>query len=879
MKDRGFSQNFTTAAIIVGLSQFAGHAQSRPNLKGASIRGPDNETACIEAEGEPAEDQSRLDGDEGVLNALLSHADGVPPGFVIIEGDIIVPEDFLNPVVAASYTTSIWPGGVVPYEFDANVSSATQTAVLHAMGEWEARADIEFRPRATDTAYVHISQTSSGNYSYIGHSGVRQYLGVTAGGGAIRHELGHTLGYWHEQSRMDRDAYVRINWDNLGCNGAPCNGNFDVRANPGGEFGPYDFASVMHYHECAFSVCVPCPGGCETITVLPPNESWQHLIGRPGLSEWDARGMGFLYGFSGPDCNTNYIRDGWDISAGTSRDCDRNGLPDECDLADGAADCTGNGIPDTCERFPDCDGSGQADFNELCIGLTPDCLPVPCGVHEDAKLTASDAAQGGRLRTSVSVSGDVVLVGGSGQGDCPVGANCGAVYVYRFNPGAPGRWVEEQQLRASDPAHVDDFSFSVSVDGSVAVVGAREDSCPDPGCGSAYVYRFDGSAWVDEGRLAASDGTFNVWLASPVSVSGDVVVVGAFGDQCTAGILCGSAYVFRFNGSHWQQEQKLTASDAAYNDRFGFKVSISGNVAVAGANRRDCDAALDCGAAYVYRFNPGEPGHWMEEQELIASDAEAGDEFGYVSVSGDVAVVGAPKHNCSAGPDCGAAYVYRFNGSVWVEEAKLTASDAVPNDNFGSSVSVSGDTVVVGGWRDDCAPGLDCGSAYVYRFHPGTPGYWVEQRKLTPSDAVATRRLDRVAVSGDVVVVGASQFDSGAGSICCAAYVFGIGDCNADGVADACAIATCSGHPGCADCNSNAIPDECDQTGDFDGDGRLQLTDYATFFLCRTDVCDRMLCDPPLYPVSCCGLADANFDGAIDLRDYAVFQQEFSLMP
>ena len=95
-----------------------------------------------------------------------------------------------------------------------------------------------------------------------------------------------------------------------------------------------------------------------------------------------------------------------------------------------------------------------------------------------------------------------------------------------------------------------------------------------------------------------------------------------------------------------------------------------------------------------------------------------GDQFGFsVSVSGDTAVVGARFHDCAAGFDCGSAYVYRFDGTSWVEEQKLTASDVAGDDQFGISVSVSGDTAVVGAFRDDCAAGSDCGSAYVYRFN------------------------------------------------------------------------------------------------------------------------------------------------------------------
>ncbi|MCH8990766.1 MAG: IPTL-CTERM sorting domain-containing protein, partial [Acidobacteria bacterium] len=105
----------------------------------------------------------------------------------------------------------------------------------------------------------------------------------------------------------------------------------------------------------------------------------------------------------------------------------------------------------------------------------------------------------------------------------------------------------------------------------------------------------------------------------------------------------------------------------------------------------------------------------VEEQKLTASDGAANDRFGFsVSVSGDTAVVGAERADCAAGNRCGAAYFFRFNGTSWVEEQKLTPSDPAAEDRFGYFVSVSGDTGFVGAFLDDCAAGLLCGSVYVF---------------------------------------------------------------------------------------------------------------------------------------------------------------------
>ncbi|MCH7596107.1 MAG: FG-GAP repeat protein, partial [Planctomycetes bacterium] len=164
--------------------------------------------------------------------------------------------------------------------------------------------------------------------------------------------------------------------------------------------------------------------------------------------------------------------------------------------------------------------------------------------------------------------------------------------------------------------------------------------------------------------------------------------------------------------------QKLAISDAEPADQLGRSVSISGNVAVIGHRYEECqDGPGACGATYVYRFDGLE---WHEEQKLTASDAEPAN-FGWsVSNHGDLIVIGTPYDDCDSGSSCGAAYVYRFDGETWVEEQKLTASDGATDDQFGWSVSVNLDTVVVGARLKTCIDGPRCGAAYVYRFDGST---------------------------------------------------------------------------------------------------------------------------------------------------------------
>jgi hypothetical protein len=331
---------------------------------------------------------------------------------------------------------------------------------------------------------------------------------------------------------------------------------------------------------------------------------------------------------------------------------------------------------------------------------------------QQQKLLPSDGAAVDLFGGAVSVSGDVAVV--SADLHDHNGYDSGSAYVFRWNPGAPGSWVQEQELLPSDGTAGDYFGRSVYVSGDVALVGAIYNDRPYPG--SAYVFRYDasesicGQKWCEQQKLLASDGAAYDLFGFVVSVAGDVAVVGARWND-DKGTDSGSAYVFRWNGSSWVEEQKLLASDGAADDWFGQSVSVSGNVAVVGAEGDD-DNGTDSGSAYVFRWNPGAPGSWVQEQKLLPSDGTAGDRFGsHVSVFGDVIVVGAilDDHN---GIESGSAYVFRWNGSSWMQEQKLLPSDGAVGDWFGS-VSVSGDVAVVGAALDD-DNGSRSGSAYVF---------------------------------------------------------------------------------------------------------------------------------------------------------------------
>jgi hypothetical protein len=320
----------------------------------------------------------------------------------------------------------------------------------------------------------------------------------------------------------------------------------------------------------------------------------------------------------------------------------------------------------------------------------------------------------------------------------------------------------EYKLLADDGAAHDEFGRTVAIDGDYAVSGAHFDDDDGGGSGSAYVYHRETGGWVQQAKVTASDAAGDDRFGHQVSISGDTLIAGAYRNDDN-GSESGSAYVFTRSGTTWTQQAKLTADDAAAGDWFGYSVAINGDLAVAGAHK-DGDGGSSSGSAYVFRRSGTT---WSQEAKLTAPDAAAGDNFGYsVAVSGDRVIVGAYGDD-DGGTGTGSAFIYHWSGSSWDEEDKLTADIPQDSSGFGLSVSISGDYALVGRPWDDHAGDLS-GAAYVYHRDGST---WSQQARLTADNATTYAFFGHhVSISGTRAVVGAFGADGGANAG--TAYVF-----------------------------------------------------------------------------------------------------------
>lgn len=328
---------------------------------------------------------------------------------------------------------------------------------------------------------------------------------------------------------------------------------------------------------------------------------------------------------------------------------------------------------------------------------------------EVKKLIASDAVTGDRFGISVFVSGEIAIVGASFNDDN--GNNSGSAYIYAKDQGGIDNWGEVKKLTASDAATNHSFGISVSLSQDNAIVGAQLWNSSGQSDGSVYIFSKNQGGtnnWGEVKKLIASDGTATDFFGSSVSISNNIALVGAV----KGGNGNGSAYVFvKDQGgiNNWGEVSILTASDAAFNDKFGWSVHINGNTAIIGAYDND-DNGESSGSAYVFSKDQGGTDNWGQSKKLIGSDVSFQDEFGWsVSTNGDVAIVGSVE----AGLGNGSAYIFGKNQGGpgnWGELSKLTASDGAFNDLFGRSVSISSNIAVVGALADNS----DKGAAYIF---------------------------------------------------------------------------------------------------------------------------------------------------------------------
>lgn len=382
---------------------------------------------------------------------------------------------------------------------------------------------------------------------------------------------------------------------------------------------------------------------------------------------------------------------------------------------------------------------------------------------QKTRLTAPDGIAGeGFGKVAL---GQNLLAVGVPLNDVGAAADQGSVYLFTRGPNSAEGWSFLRQVTAPDGAAGDRFGESLALGDDVLLVGAPGKAAER---GAAYLFRRHlGGAdnWGQHHKFIAADSLVGDQYGFSVALSGAWAAIGA--PQALAA--AGSAYLYgRDQGGidQWGQVRRLSASDASAGDRFGYAVSLSGKWLLAGAPFDDFGPNTDQGSAYVFQQDHFGTNVWGELRHINASDGRPNDHYGHaVAISGDALVIGAPQADGGA-IDSGAAYIHQQDqGGMdgWGFQRKLYELDNATGDRYGEAVTLYAAWLAVGAPGDDTAPDIDQGSIYYYHRHYTGSNAWGRVSKLYAGDAQGGDSFGAsVAVYQDVLAVAATGDDLGA---------------------------------------------------------------------------------------------------------------------
>lgn len=452
------------------------------------------------------------------------------------------------------------------------------------------------------------------------------------------------------------------------------------------------------------------------------------------------------------------------------------------------------------------------------------------GIAQRAYVKASNTGNGDSFGEFLALDGDTLAVAArtedssatqiDGNQANDAATDSGAVYVFVRNGAS---WSQQAYIKASNAEAGDNFGASVAISGDTLVVGAHlEDgdgtSQADnalPGAGAAYVFVRNGTTWTQQAYLKASNPGGTDLFGENVAISGDTIAVSARLEDSSRTAApdegatdSGAVYVFVRNGTTWTQHAFLKASNAEADDQFGFAIALDDDtLAVSaagegsgstGVNAVESDnSAPMSGAVYVFTRSGTS---WSQQAYIKASNAEAGDQFGSpgLALHGDTLVVGSIAEDSAStnqadnsSPSTGAVYVFIRNGTSWAQQAYLKASNANAGDQFGFSVAIEGDVLVIGADGEDSkATGINGdasddtamngGAAYLFYRHDT---HWSQAAYVKASNTDANDFFHHAVIGNGTIAIGSSkeaslatgvdgnQLDN-SGSRCGAVYVF-----------------------------------------------------------------------------------------------------------
>ncbi len=356
--------------------------------------------------------------------------------------------------------------------------------------------------------------------------------------------------------------------------------------------------------------------------------------------------------------------------------------------------------------------------------------PLLQGITLD--LTPAEYKQ---LGSSVAISGDIAVIGAPGSsGD--IGQAC----LYQRSGES---WSLLNCLSPSpESSTVQQFGHAVSISGELLVISAENKQNGQHGV--AYIYQRQGGAWLPQAELISPNASSNDKFASTLSISESYIAIGAPGFSANK---AGAVHIFKSTTSGWIEDKVITPISSFKSANFGASLMLSGEYLIIGD---DDHGRAHEGTGYIYKR---EEGLWSLQASLKGGDITKSANFATsVAISKNYAVIGAKSENnplIKKHKKSGAVYIYKRSDKLWNSQAKLLASDAQQGDNFGSSVAISGDYLLIGAEKNSSAKG----ATYLFQ---NKGDVWTEVFKFEADDA---KQLDNfghaIAIDQDYIAIGA----------------------------------------------------------------------------------------------------------------------------
>ncbi len=353
---------------------------------------------------------------------------------------------------------------------------------------------------------------------------------------------------------------------------------------------------------------------------------------------------------------------------------------------------------------------------------------------------------------SLAIDGDTLVVGSPGDRREVTGVNppasnnnagsSGAAYVFTRSGNT---WTQQADIKPSNTKTGSRFGQSVAIDNNTIIVGADAESGDgsDPldislyRAGAAYIYTRTGNTWVEEAYLKASNPDAEDRFGWSVDISGDSVVIGAFGEASNASSQSnnldgdsGAAYIFTRAGTSWTQQKYLKSLVNEADNRFGFSCAISGDQLMIASAYYDNISQINSGLVEVYQRTGT---NWSHSQFI---SSPTGGLFGWsMDMDGSRAIVGArgATFNSSGVDENGAAFSYELQLGNWEFQESYSAFNPGLYDFFGYDVGISQTTIIAGSPLEDSNStgtypadfasgannddGSNIGAAYIYYYN------------------------------------------------------------------------------------------------------------------------------------------------------------------